>query len=84
VPAFCRSDSEKHQNPQARLMVPRPGLELDNSRMKYRADVTDSCGRSPLFSRSEMVKEESAKRSDKAGSLSDRQRTSTSHFRQVC
>jgi len=65
-------------------MVPSPGIESDNSRMKYRADVTDSCRRSPLFSRSEMVKRESAKGSDKAGSLSERQRTSTPHFRQVC
>lgn len=65
-------------------MVPRPGLEPDNSRMKYRADVTDSCGRSPLFSRSEIVKRDSAKGSDKASSLSERQRTTTPHFRQVC
>jgi len=52
--------------------------------MKYRADVTDSCGRSPLFSRSEIVKRDSAKGSDKASSLSERQRTTTPHFRQVC
>jgi hypothetical protein len=66
------------------MIVPRQGIESDNSRMKYRADVTDSCGRSPLFSRSEVVKRESAKGSDKAGSLGDRQRTRTPHFRQVC
>jgi len=77
VPTFSRSDSEKHQNPQARYMAPRHGFEPDNSRIKCIAAVTYSCGSSPLFSRSEKVKRDSAKGSDKAGSLSDRQRTTT-------
>jgi hypothetical protein len=62
-------------------MVPRPELEPDNSRINYRADVTDYCGRSHFFSQSELVERDSTKGSDKAGLLSERQHTTTPQFR---